>query len=78
VEQEGLSDHTSVDSAGTHACHVNEPPDRRDAQEAARKRAWAPCRPSWQATKTRRRQPGASRRREVSAGAFVDGGPFVG
>lgn len=37
VEEEGLAGHIEVDSAGTHAYHINEPPDRR-AQEAARKR----------------------------------------
>lgn len=37
VEKEGLSHLIDVDSAGTHAYHVGEPPDRR-AQEAARRR----------------------------------------
>jgi protein-tyrosine phosphatase len=37
VEQEGLAESIEVDSAGTHAFHVNEPPDRR-AQEAAERR----------------------------------------
>ncbi len=37
VEREGLGDGISIDSAGTHAYHVGEPPDRR-AQEAARLR----------------------------------------
>lgn len=37
VEKEGLSDRIEVDSAGTHAYHVAEPPDRR-AQEAAMQR----------------------------------------
>lgn len=34
LEKEGLSDRVKVDSAGTHAYHISEPPDRR-AQEAA-------------------------------------------
>lgn len=37
LEQEGLSDLVEVDSAGTHAYHVGEPPDPR-AQEAAARR----------------------------------------
>ncbi|MCK5091371.1 MAG: low molecular weight phosphotyrosine protein phosphatase, partial [Gammaproteobacteria bacterium] len=37
IEQEGLSGLIEVDSAGTHAYHVKEPPDRR-AQQAALKR----------------------------------------
>ena len=37
VQQENLSDRIEVDSAGTHAYHVNEPPDRR-AQAAAERR----------------------------------------
>lgn len=37
VENHGLSDHIMVDSAGTHAYHVGEPPDSRSAA-AARKR----------------------------------------
>ncbi len=37
VEREGLHDHVYVDSAGTHAYHVSEPPDTR-AQQAALKR----------------------------------------
>ncbi len=37
IEDEGLATHFSVDSAGTHAYHVGEPPDRR-AQEAAKRR----------------------------------------
>ncbi len=37
IEQEGLSSQVEVDSAGTHAYHVNEPPDRR-AQQAALRR----------------------------------------
>ena len=34
VEQEGLSEHIHIDSAGTHAYHVGEPPDAR-AQSTA-------------------------------------------
>jgi protein-tyrosine phosphatase len=37
LEEEGLADCVDVDSAGTHAYHVQEPPDRR-AQEAALRR----------------------------------------
>lgn len=37
VHEEGLAEHILVDSAGTHAYHINEPPDRR-ASAAARKR----------------------------------------
>ncbi len=37
LENEGLTDRIEVDSAGTHAYHVQEPPDRR-AQEAALRR----------------------------------------
>lgn len=37
VNQAGLSDQIHIDSAGTHAYHVGEPPDRR-AQAAARNR----------------------------------------
>ena len=37
VEQEGLADRIQVDSAGTHAYHIDEPPDPR-AQAAAAKR----------------------------------------
>ena len=37
VKKEGLDDRIHVDSAGTHAYHVNEPPDPR-AREAALKR----------------------------------------
>lgn len=37
VEREGLSAHIHIDSAGTHAYHVGEGPDRR-AQETARRR----------------------------------------
>ncbi|WJW76786.1 low molecular weight protein-tyrosine-phosphatase [Thiohalobacter sp. IOR34] len=37
LEQEGLADRVHVDSAGTHAYHVGNPPDER-AQEAALQR----------------------------------------
>ena len=37
VEQEGLSHSIEIDSAGTHAYHIGEPPDRR-SQQAARNR----------------------------------------
>jgi len=37
VEREGLSDVVVIDSAGTHAFHVGEPPDER-AREAASRR----------------------------------------
>jgi protein-tyrosine phosphatase len=37
VNQSGLQDHIQIDSAGTHAYHVGEPPDSR-AQQAARRR----------------------------------------
>jgi protein-tyrosine phosphatase len=37
VERSGLHERIWVDSAGTHAYHVGEPPDRR-AQETARRR----------------------------------------
>ena len=37
VEQNNLQDQISIDSAGTHAYHVGNPPDRR-AQDAALKR----------------------------------------
>lgn len=37
VEREGLGERIEVDSAGTHAYHVNDPPDPR-AQAAASKR----------------------------------------
>lgn len=36
VNQEGLSDRIMVDSAGTHAYHVGEPPDPRSQQTAQR------------------------------------------
>jgi protein-tyrosine phosphatase len=37
VESHGLSSRIQIDSAGTHAYHVGEPPDKR-AMQAARKR----------------------------------------
>ncbi len=37
VKQNNLQDQISIDSAGTHAYHVGNPPDQR-AQDAARKR----------------------------------------
>jgi len=37
VQRAGLLEHIEIDSAGTHAYHVGEPPDAR-AQEAARRR----------------------------------------
>lgn len=37
VEREGVSHRVEIDSAGTHAYHVGEPPDRR-AQESATRR----------------------------------------
>ena len=40
VEQEGLSDRIEIDSAGTHAYHVNEPADRR-ASAAAERRGYS-------------------------------------
>jgi len=39
VSDAGLDAHIRVDSAGTHAYHVNEPPDRR-AQAAAERRGF--------------------------------------
>lgn len=36
VKREGLSDRIRVDSAGTHAYHVGEPPDPRSQQTAQR------------------------------------------
>ncbi|TCK18362.1 protein tyrosine phosphatase [Thiogranum longum] len=35
VEEAGLAAHVDIDSAGTHAYHVGEPPDRRATQAAA-------------------------------------------
>ena len=40
VEDAGLSDLIHIDSAGTHAYHTGEPPDRR-AQAAAERRGYA-------------------------------------
>ncbi|HEY9198700.1 MAG TPA: low molecular weight protein-tyrosine-phosphatase [Gammaproteobacteria bacterium] len=37
VQREGLAQQIAIDSAGTHAYHVGEPPDQR-AQQAARRR----------------------------------------
>jgi len=37
VQEAGFAEHIEIDSAGTHAYHVNEPPDRR-AQAAAERR----------------------------------------
>jgi protein-tyrosine phosphatase len=37
VEEGGLSDHIEIDSAGTHAYHTDEPPDRRASAAAARR-----------------------------------------
>lgn len=37
VEREGLSDKIHIDSAGTHAYHVGEPPDERAQAEAKRR-----------------------------------------
>jgi protein-tyrosine phosphatase len=37
VEREGLGERIGIDSAGTHAYHIDEPPDHR-SQEAARLR----------------------------------------
>ena len=37
VEREGLSDRIRIDSAGTHAYHVGEPPDGRAQAEAKRR-----------------------------------------
>jgi len=37
VERHGLAERIGIDSAGTHAYHIDEPPDPR-AQEAARER----------------------------------------
>jgi protein-tyrosine phosphatase len=39
AHQEGLDEQVTADSAGTHAYHVGEPPDRR-AQAAASKRGY--------------------------------------
>ena len=40
VEKEGLSSEIEIDSAGTHAYHVNEPADRR-ASAAAERRGYS-------------------------------------
>lgn len=40
VEKAGFAENVIVDSAGTHAYHVNEPADRR-AQEAAKRRGYS-------------------------------------
>jgi len=40
VADEGLEETVRVDSAGTHAYHTNEPPDRR-AQQAAERRGFS-------------------------------------
>lgn len=40
VSEAGLAERVEVDSAGTHAYHVNEPPDRR-AQAAAQRRGFS-------------------------------------
>ncbi len=40
VQQEGLADSIEIDSAGTHAYHVNEPADRR-ASAAAERRGYS-------------------------------------
>lgn len=40
VEQASLNDRFEIESAGTHAYHVNEPPDRR-AQAAAERRGYS-------------------------------------
>lgn len=37
VEQQGLTTHISIDSAGTHAYHIGEPPDTRSQQSAQRR-----------------------------------------
>ena len=37
VEERGLEDRVSIDSAGTHAYHVGEPPDSRSARAAAQR-----------------------------------------
>jgi len=40
VQEAGLAEHVHVESAGTHAYHVNEPPDRR-ARAAAERRGYS-------------------------------------
>jgi len=37
VEQAGLAERIHIDSAGTHAYHIGEPPDKRATQAAARR-----------------------------------------
>ncbi len=37
VEEAGLTDYIEVDSAGTHAYHIGEPPDPRAVQAASRR-----------------------------------------
>jgi len=37
LKNEGLTNHLQVDSAGTHAYHVGEPPDQRATQSASRR-----------------------------------------
>lgn len=37
IEQQGLTEHVLVDSAGTHAYHVGNPPDPRSLQTALRR-----------------------------------------
>jgi len=39
LQQQGLEQHVEVDSAGTHAYHIGESPDRR-SQQAARERGY--------------------------------------
>lgn len=40
VQEEGLADRIEIDSAGTHAYHVDNPPDRR-ARSAAERRGYS-------------------------------------
>lgn len=37
VNEEGLAEQIEIDSAGTHAYHINNPPDRRAAEAAERR-----------------------------------------
>ncbi len=37
VEEEGIADLVEIDSAGTHAYHVGEPPDKRSQQTASKR-----------------------------------------
>jgi protein-tyrosine phosphatase len=39
IQREGLAQHIEIDSAGTHAYHIGEPPDAR-AQQAAKRRGF--------------------------------------